>query len=505
MALPNIPGTANQSASITKKVITTSGVNPQSGGNNGPPGPPGPPGGGTVTSVAAGAGLTATPNPIVGAGTIADANTGVTAGTYGDSTHVAQITVNAKGRVTAASSIGLGSGNVPSGGAIYQRLAKNSATNYDTGWFGPYEFNVCDYGADPTGAADSYTAFNAAITDLNASTYGGTFRMPQGTYKIGTQPGIFNKPVRIIGGGMGATQVNFQGSINGFQIDFAGFGRYNATASDFSINTTSTASETALYYRQINNAALGGSFSFHTIEFGNGWNIGIDVQNSAENNIQGSSIYDIYMQGCVSGGTAAYGIRLYGSGNVSIWGCKIYEVGTGVYVAGSPLCEGVWISDSMVVNCKYGVDSDGANTWCRDVHVNISTDFGTGGVGIRLGGNECHVDHCYFLGNDSAATPITCPGNNALISNIRIINTTGIRWANGITVSGTACKVSGCLIENITGAAVDLTGSNRCDVDNIAFNDVLGATALVAGTNSFIRNCVGLGSNIDGSWTPGHY
>jgi len=56
---------------------------------------------GTVTNVATGTGLTG--GPITSTGTVSLANTAVTAGTYGDAANVATFTVDAQGRLTAAS------------------------------------------------------------------------------------------------------------------------------------------------------------------------------------------------------------------------------------------------------------------------------------------------------------------------------------------------------------------------------------------------------------------
>jgi pectate lyase-like protein len=63
--------------------------------------------GGTVTSVAAGTGLTASPSPIVGAGTLSITPVIPAAGPIGDSTHVAEVTVNAEGQVTALAPVAI--------------------------------------------------------------------------------------------------------------------------------------------------------------------------------------------------------------------------------------------------------------------------------------------------------------------------------------------------------------------------------------------------------------
>lgn len=69
---------------------------------------------GTVTNIATGAGLTG--GPITTTGTIALTNTGVAAATYGNATTVPQLTVDAQGRITAASGVAI-TGVAPGGSA----------------------------------------------------------------------------------------------------------------------------------------------------------------------------------------------------------------------------------------------------------------------------------------------------------------------------------------------------------------------------------------------------
>jgi hypothetical protein len=65
-------------------------------------------GSGTVTQVDTGTGLTG--GPITSSGTISLANTAVIAGAYGDASNVAQITIDAHGRITAAANVAITGG-----------------------------------------------------------------------------------------------------------------------------------------------------------------------------------------------------------------------------------------------------------------------------------------------------------------------------------------------------------------------------------------------------------
>ncbi len=66
---------------------------------------------GTVTQINAGTGINVSPSPITGNGTVSLANTTVTAGVYGNASINGIFTVDAQGRLTAASNVAISIAN----------------------------------------------------------------------------------------------------------------------------------------------------------------------------------------------------------------------------------------------------------------------------------------------------------------------------------------------------------------------------------------------------------
>jgi len=150
---------------------------------------------GTVTSVdlsGGTTGITFSGGPITSSGTITMAGTlEVANGGTGRSTFTSgYVKANGATAFTSVSSIPstdisgaipTAIGGLPSGGAKYARLAKNSTTNYDTGWYGPYVVNVKDYGAKGDGSTNDTTAINNAIAAL---TNNSCLYFPPGQYNV---------------------------------------------------------------------------------------------------------------------------------------------------------------------------------------------------------------------------------------------------------------------------------------------------------------------------------
>ena len=90
----------------------------------------------------------------------------------------------ASGGAGAAGPPGPPGTGIPTGGAAFQRLAKNTGKAYDTGWYTEPFFFASDYGFSTSGTASANTtALQAALTAAGAAG-GGIVLMGAGTYSI---------------------------------------------------------------------------------------------------------------------------------------------------------------------------------------------------------------------------------------------------------------------------------------------------------------------------------
>jgi hypothetical protein len=116
-------------------------------------------------------------------------------------------------------------------------------------------------GADPTGAADSSAAFNAAIAALPAA--GGVITVPAGTYKLNSTVTATVAPtasVRIIGAGLGATILSYTGTGDAIRMrasSFSGGWAEGCELKDLTIDGTSAgAGSNGLHIGDINAARV---------------------------------------------------------------------------------------------------------------------------------------------------------------------------------------------------------------------------------------------------------
>lgn len=288
---------------------------------------------------------------------------GAAAGPIGDSTHVAQVTIDAKGRVTGLSAVAIA---IPAG---------------------DYPFNVKNYGALGDGATDDTAAIQGAANALTGAGRGCLF-FPDGRYIIsgpiivgsgvaytGTPPAPYNANFTICGSGrqsaviiqtgagQGGLYVNLTGGSNyawnraecfnlGFRV---GNGVTAGTAIEFDYGATPLTSAEQPSGSVVHSVDIGRDDD----SFSGGWTDGIWFNNPWK-----GVVYDVNIFGCdagnvvpVAGAGSGIAVRMIGGYNIFI--DKVYvsffQTAFQLDGIGGFASQGIMMSNILVVATLFGL------------------------------------------------------------------------------------------------------------------------------------------------------
>jgi hypothetical protein len=256
--------------------------------------------------------------------------------------------------------------------------------------------SVLDFGADPTGAADSYTAFQNATNAVQANTLGGTVFIPAGTYTISggtvTNDRVSNSAlgrVSYVGQDENATRITYTG----------------APANCFYLGNNQTASgEQSASYQTISDMTILGP-SLRANSSGIVMNLGAFAK-FERLNIQGFD-YGIYCQDVDQVYFEKVNLRF---NNRGLFGSKNGSPGA----SSTQPNNWVYVSCSFSNNGTYGAQIVGgsAHNWIGgDIEYNGAT-AGAGGFGISFndsgyeGGVGANLHGVYLEGNRGIADVI---------------------------------------------------------------------------------------------------
>ncbi|GHM99733.1 hypothetical protein WSM22_12230 [Cytophagales bacterium WSM2-2] len=443
--------------------------------------------GGTVTSVATGTGLSG--GPITTTGTISLANTAVTPASYGTSTSIPQITVDAQGRLTAASNVAIPTANTTTTGLLtnadwnsFNGKLSGTLTNGNL-----FVGNASNVATAVAMSGDASLSNTGALTISNTSTTGGNI-----INSINSNGSLTINGARI-NTSFGSQNISTTGTLSSGATTVTGL---TVSGTTTSINTksyvwpsTAAGAGTVLQNDGAGNLSwattLSSTLTSSNIFVGNASNVATAVAMSGDASLSNTGALTI-SNTSATGGNIITSINANGASTINgarvnpSFGTQNIST-TGTLSGGATTVTGLTVSGTTTsINTKSYVwpsTAAGAGT--------VLQNDGAGNLswGSVLSGTLTSAN--IFVGNASnVATPVTMTGD-ASLSNTGVLaisntSTTGGNIITSINANG-ASTINGARVNPSFGTQnISTTGTLASGVATITGN--LTSSGIVTGT-----------------------
>jgi hypothetical protein len=306
-------------------------------------------------------------------------------------------------------------------------------------------FNVCYYGADPTGLTDSTAAIQSACNAADNSTAGGVVFLPPGTFKISSTL-VFGSAVTMRGAGSWSSVLN---QVNGLQnaITVTGSGIQNVLIENLSITGPNSGTGVGIYaacnlsatpvMQLVIRNVLIQSMGSHGVQLITPIITTLDNVQSAFCGGRGFSITgdplaptyatSVTMISCYANDCGKDGYYIGTVNYCALTGCASDTNGTGYVIAAG---QGVTLSGcgAEVIVAKNGLDGTGFKI-TQDTSGNKS-------FGVVLSG-------CTVRANAAVAFWVTGASKNVILEGIAELSVTGSPTASVKTDAGTMSTLNG--------------------------------------------------------------